>query len=50
MISDDTEAEPDEQSTEAASGPPQTVIGKPWNLTTGMYCRAGHGGTLFTGR
>lgn len=50
MIPEDTATEPDEQNAEPDPAPPRCVTIRPWNLTIGMYCRAGRGGIMFTRR
>jgi len=50
MIPEDTQPEAEGQVADHISGPSGPVTVKPWNLTTGMYCRAGRSGTMFTRR
>lgn len=50
MIPEDTQPEAEDQVVDDVSVPPGPVTVKPWNLTMGMYCRAGRGGTMFTRR
>lgn len=50
MIPEDTQPEAENRAADHVPAPPGPVTVKPWNLTMGIYCRAGRGGTVPTRR